>query len=233
MFCRNCGKSVDDQAVACMSCGVAPANGHRFWPESGGAMTNPAAIMCVKCGVPLRAPSFLSSGNQAIFLGLNQTWADRLHHPLARLHPALLAPVRDGLYARATENDRFLCASQLARRACGLFHRLLRLECVLARPAAASAIALSSVDWGLPCPTTGLTRSLLCLVHGDWRQSLRWAAAADGADPRALRPQPVVAGRVSGGPAARPPARQFFSRLGGPACRPAWACKLLGSASYW
>ncbi len=72
MYCRNCGKSVDDRAVACMSCGVAPANGHRFC-QSCGAETNPAAIMCVKCGVPLRAPSFLSSGNQAVFLGLNQT----------------------------------------------------------------------------------------------------------------------------------------------------------------
>lgn len=51
MFCRNCGKEVAEQAVACMACGLAPTNGNKFcW--NCAAETNAAAIVCVKCGVP-------------------------------------------------------------------------------------------------------------------------------------------------------------------------------------
>lgn len=55
MFCRNCGKEVAEQAVACMSCGLAPTNGNKFcW--NCAAETNAAAIVCVKCGVPTTKP---------------------------------------------------------------------------------------------------------------------------------------------------------------------------------
>jgi hypothetical protein len=49
-YCRNCGKPVDAQAIACMSCGRAPSNGNRFCHNCG-STTDPAAIVCVKCGV--------------------------------------------------------------------------------------------------------------------------------------------------------------------------------------
>jgi uncharacterized OB-fold protein len=49
-YCRNCGKPVDVQAIACMSCGRAPSNGNSFCHNCG-STTDPAAILCVKCGV--------------------------------------------------------------------------------------------------------------------------------------------------------------------------------------
>jgi len=54
--CRNCGKSLDINAVACLGCGLAPSNGNKFC-NSCGAETNPAAIICIKCGCGLPAKS--------------------------------------------------------------------------------------------------------------------------------------------------------------------------------
>lgn len=52
MFCRTCGKSVADHAVACMACGSPPRAGNKFcW--SCGTDTNTGAVICVKCGVSL------------------------------------------------------------------------------------------------------------------------------------------------------------------------------------
>ena len=53
-WCRNCGKSLDINAFACLACGLAPLNGNQFC-NSCGAETNPAAIICVKCGCGLPA----------------------------------------------------------------------------------------------------------------------------------------------------------------------------------
>src|SRR6185369_16798492 len=41
-------------------------------------------------------------------------------------------------------------------------------------------LAPSMLRWftGIPCPTTGGTRSVLALARGDWRGSLRWNAMA-------------------------------------------------------
>jgi len=56
MHCRTCGKSVLEQAVVCVSCGVPPLLGKQFCQECG-AETNPAATVCIKCGVPLKSSS--------------------------------------------------------------------------------------------------------------------------------------------------------------------------------
>jgi len=76
MFCRSCGKSVNEQAIACVSCGVPPLGGNKFC-QSCGAETNPAAVMCVKCGVPVKtqkpAKTLSTKSDEAVFLGLNQT----------------------------------------------------------------------------------------------------------------------------------------------------------------
>ncbi len=53
MYCRNCGKSVDEKALACTSCGVAPRTGDKFCYNCG-SPTEPIQIVCVKCGVDLR-----------------------------------------------------------------------------------------------------------------------------------------------------------------------------------
>jgi hypothetical protein len=52
LFCRTCGKELNEQAVACPGCGVPPLAGNQFC-QSCGAQTLPAAAVCVKCGVPL------------------------------------------------------------------------------------------------------------------------------------------------------------------------------------
>ena len=52
MFCRECGKEVRDNAVACLSCGVRPRDGVNYCQECG-SPTNVDQFVCVKCGVNL------------------------------------------------------------------------------------------------------------------------------------------------------------------------------------
>jgi len=81
MFCRNCGKELADQAVACVSCGSPPLSGNKFC-QSCGAETNPNQEVCLKCGVRLQgfvahapapgipgAKSKMAAGLLGIFLG--------------------------------------------------------------------------------------------------------------------------------------------------------------------
>ncbi len=76
MYCRSCGKEMNDAAVVCVSCGVPAGKGNKFCPVCG-EETNPEAIMCVKCGASLEvkkeqtvgAKSKLVAGLLGIFLG--------------------------------------------------------------------------------------------------------------------------------------------------------------------
>ena len=52
LFCRNCGKEVNERAIVCPGCGMQPLAGNQFC-RSCGAQTNPAASICVKCGIGL------------------------------------------------------------------------------------------------------------------------------------------------------------------------------------
>lgn len=52
MYCRNCGKQVDDQAVVCVGCGVPPRKARNFCPQCG-KPTDPMAVACPSCGVAL------------------------------------------------------------------------------------------------------------------------------------------------------------------------------------
>ena len=54
MFCRNCGKELHENAIACPSCGCPPKGSGTFCWQCGEPVV-PAAIMCPKCGVGLRA----------------------------------------------------------------------------------------------------------------------------------------------------------------------------------
>ena len=47
-FCTNCGNAVDEQAVACMSCGAKPF-GHKKFCRRCGVSLNPEQVVCVKC----------------------------------------------------------------------------------------------------------------------------------------------------------------------------------------
>ena len=60
MFCRNCGREVVAQAVACPGCGMAPRQGTKFCPNCAGP-TQPNQVACTKCGVGL-APAGATAG---------------------------------------------------------------------------------------------------------------------------------------------------------------------------
>ncbi len=72
MFCRNCGKEVQPQAVACPSCGVPPLAEKKFCSQCGAA-TQPQQVLCTQCGASLATPSGsknkIAAGLLAIFLG--------------------------------------------------------------------------------------------------------------------------------------------------------------------
>lgn len=53
MFCKNCGKEVDQNAVACMGCGCNPKVGNKFCANCG-AQVNPEQVVCIKCGASLK-----------------------------------------------------------------------------------------------------------------------------------------------------------------------------------
>lgn len=52
MYCRNCGKEVNEKAKVCLGCGVHPLLENKHCPNCG-APTQANQIMCVKCGVGL------------------------------------------------------------------------------------------------------------------------------------------------------------------------------------
>ena len=52
MHCRNCGKEVNEKAVACLSCGLPPMAETKFCQECG-TETNDKQIVCIKCGCSL------------------------------------------------------------------------------------------------------------------------------------------------------------------------------------
>ncbi len=61
MFCRNCGKEVDEKAVVCVSCGV-PPNTEKKFCNNCGVKTEENQTICVKCGVAFASPSTGFSG---------------------------------------------------------------------------------------------------------------------------------------------------------------------------
>jgi len=74
MYCRNCGKEVDPQAVACPGCGVPPRLERKFCNNCG-ASTESNQVLCTKCGVSLKSlaaageKNKVAAGLLGIFLG--------------------------------------------------------------------------------------------------------------------------------------------------------------------
>ncbi|MBN1444996.1 MAG: TM2 domain-containing protein [Candidatus Omnitrophica bacterium] len=52
MYCRNCGKEIDDNAVVCVACGVPPTKAKKYCGNCG-APTDANAEVCIKCGTKL------------------------------------------------------------------------------------------------------------------------------------------------------------------------------------
>lgn len=57
MYCRNCGKQLDDKAEFCPGCGVKPLKGKKFCNNCG-VETNENQEICIKCGVKFSSSSF-------------------------------------------------------------------------------------------------------------------------------------------------------------------------------
>ena len=72
MFCRNCNKEIDDDAIACIGCGLPPRKEKKFC-NACGEPTNPAQIVCTKCGVSLTSSggdkTKIAAGLLALFIG--------------------------------------------------------------------------------------------------------------------------------------------------------------------
>lgn len=109
-FCRNCGKPVAMQAVACMACGLAPTNGNKFCRICG-ATTHPEAVVCikslseyythdhwhVKCGLRMRLSSTCMEGAQCQLVarqsftrfpmpsGNGSIWLSRFTRPVVKV----------------------------------------------------------------------------------------------------------------------------------------------------
>ncbi len=62
MFCKNCGAEMNENAVACMSCGFAKGTGEKFCSVCG-AEINAGAVICTKCGAATK-PVAAANGEQ-------------------------------------------------------------------------------------------------------------------------------------------------------------------------
>lgn len=49
MYCRNCGREVDEKAAVCVGCGVPPLKGCQYC-QNCGTSVDAAAELCVSCG---------------------------------------------------------------------------------------------------------------------------------------------------------------------------------------
>ena len=61
MYCRNCGKEVNEKAEVCIHCGVRPLAEKNFCQECG-VETKPNQELCIKCGVRLRTLGVATAG---------------------------------------------------------------------------------------------------------------------------------------------------------------------------
>ncbi len=83
----------------------------------------------------------------------------------------------------------------------------------------------------LPCPTTGCTRSVMCLLRGEIAESLRWNLLTIPI----LVLFSITVGCVGLRLANRQPLQLHghFLRAWGLLLAVAWLCKLFGNSNYW
>ena len=53
MFCRQCGKEMNDNQAICLNCGVKTGEGNAFCANCGNAV-DPNAAVCLSCGVAIK-----------------------------------------------------------------------------------------------------------------------------------------------------------------------------------
>ena len=70
MYCKNCGKEVNENATACIGCGFNPLTEKNYCQHCGSA-TNPNQIICVKCGCSLSINKTVQKENSQKEPGFN------------------------------------------------------------------------------------------------------------------------------------------------------------------
>lgn len=71
MYCKSCGKMIDDKAVVCVGCGIPVNKGSNFCHICGERL-NLVQQICIKCGSPSiigKSKSRIAAGLLGIFLG--------------------------------------------------------------------------------------------------------------------------------------------------------------------
>lgn len=77
MFCKNCGKPIDEGAAICVNCGFQKGAGMNYCQHCGEQIA-PGAVVCMKCGFaiqqqpvydPATQKSKIAAGLLGIFLG--------------------------------------------------------------------------------------------------------------------------------------------------------------------
>ncbi len=53
MYCKNCGKEMNDNQAICLSCGVKTGDGNQYCSNCGNAV-EPNAEVCLSCGVAIK-----------------------------------------------------------------------------------------------------------------------------------------------------------------------------------
>ena len=53
MYCKHCGKELNENAAVCLNCGVRVGDGSKFCQQCG-FEHDPLAVVCIKCGIELK-----------------------------------------------------------------------------------------------------------------------------------------------------------------------------------
>lgn len=72
MYCKNCGKEMNETQDYCLACGVKKGNGNAFCSNCGNSV-NPNADVCVNCGTNLKKNDFIEgelAGQNKILIAL-------------------------------------------------------------------------------------------------------------------------------------------------------------------
>lgn len=63
MYCKSCGKILNDNQAICLECGTKVGSGNGFCPNCGNAV-DPNAQVCMSCGVALKGIGSSRFGNK-------------------------------------------------------------------------------------------------------------------------------------------------------------------------
>lgn len=69
MFCKNCGKEMNDNQAICLECGVKTGEGNAFCANCGNAVA-PEAEVCLNCGVAIKKSTTDLAGQDKITIAL-------------------------------------------------------------------------------------------------------------------------------------------------------------------